>query len=157
MSNKPFFRAKIRDELDAIAGHINAALIGRDVSKLENTLKRIGRGGSLPHWYERLRAESALPNLDGKTIGSIVEMLLVGVLENYTFDGLEDAPILGVNPARGVDLPDLDLGVKSHPRTTVRVSRIFQPMNGCLVVSMMSSYSLRTIRTRRRTRRYVFS
>jgi len=39
-------------------------------------------------------------------------MLLVAVLEKIIFQGLEIPP-LRVNPARGVDLPDLDLGIKS--------------------------------------------
>jgi hypothetical protein len=39
-------------------------------------------------------------------------MLLVAVLEKVIFQGLE-VPPLRVNPARGVDLPDLDLGIKS--------------------------------------------
>ena len=39
-------------------------------------------------------------------------MLLVAILETTTFRGL-GVPPLRVNPARGVDLPDLDLGVKS--------------------------------------------
>ncbi|HUY90148.1 MAG TPA: hypothetical protein VMV10_15530 [Pirellulales bacterium] len=75
-------------------------------------MKRIGRGGVLPHWYKNLKKKGDLPNLDGKTIGSVIEMLLVGVLETSTFRGLE-IPALRINPARGIDLPDLDLGVKS--------------------------------------------
>jgi hypothetical protein len=50
--------------------------------------------------------------MDGKTIGSVVEMLLIAVLETDTFKDI-GAPTLRINPARGVDLPDLDLGVKS--------------------------------------------
>jgi hypothetical protein len=42
-------------------------------------------------------------------------MLLVAVLETTTFRGL-GVPPLGINPARGVDLPDLDLGVKCPSR-----------------------------------------
>lgn len=59
-----------------------------------------------------LKTNQTLPNLDGKTIGSVVEMLLVAVLENYTLKDL-DIPQLRVNPARGVDIPALGLGIKS--------------------------------------------
>lgn len=72
----------------------------------------MGRGGQLPQWYEQLRTQHTLPNLDGKTIGSVIEMLLIAVLEKIIFQGLEIPP-LRVNPARGVDFPDLDLGIKS--------------------------------------------
>jgi hypothetical protein len=72
----------------------------------------VGRGGQLPQWYEQLRTQHTLPNLDGKTIGSVIEMLLIAVLEKIIFQGLEIPP-LRVNPARGVDFPDLDLGIKS--------------------------------------------
>jgi hypothetical protein len=40
---------------------------------------------------------------------------LIAVLETNTFKSLE-VPPLRVNPARGVDLPDLDLGIKSPSR-----------------------------------------
>jgi hypothetical protein len=85
-------------------------------------LARIGRGGKLPHWYSELRDKQTLPNLDGKTIGSVVEMLLLGVLETYTL--AHHKLKLRVNPARGTDLPDLDLGVKS-PSTNYCTSEPF--------------------------------
>jgi hypothetical protein len=112
MSTKAELRDALRAMLDDTMARVNRALAGTDIDKLEAVLKRIGRGQQLPHWYERLKTNHTLPNLDGKTIGSIVEMLLVAVLETYTFTGLS-APPLRINPARGVDLPDLDLGVKS--------------------------------------------
>jgi hypothetical protein len=73
---------------------------------------RVGRGGILPHWFATLEKNGALPNLDGKTIGSVIKMLLVAILETRIFRGLKVSP-LAINPARGVDLPDLDLGIKS--------------------------------------------
>jgi hypothetical protein len=75
-------------------------------------LQRIGRGRTLPHWFAGLEESGVLPNSDGKTIGSIVEMLLLAVLETHTFAGFKIPP-LKIDPARGVDLPDLNLGVKS--------------------------------------------
>ena len=112
MQNKKMLRERIEEQLDDVAKQINLVLKGKNVTKIKPTLERIGRGGELPHWYALLKSKGTLPNLDGKTIGSVVEMVLVGVLENHTLAGL-GAPALRVNPARGVDLPDLDLGVKS--------------------------------------------
>ena len=114
MSNpsKRRLREMIRDGLDGLAADINTALKGNRLTNLEAVLARIGNGGRLPHWHARLKADGTLPNLDGKTIGSVVEMLLVAVLETGIFSEL-GIPPLKVNPARGVDLPDLDLGVKS--------------------------------------------
>jgi hypothetical protein len=92
---------------------MNAALQGKDLDVMEPVLARVGRGGVLPHWYANLKAKGTLPNLDGKTVGSVIEMLLVAVLETKTFKDVKGAPSLRINPARGVDLPDLDLGIKS--------------------------------------------
>lgn len=112
MPSKEELRNFIRDNLDSIAGKINAVLRGKGTAALEPVLTRIGRGGKAPHWYEKLRDEGTLPNLDGKTIGSVIEMLLVGVLESLRI-GRQKFPRQRINPARGIDLPDLDLGVKS--------------------------------------------
>jgi hypothetical protein len=112
MPTKAQLRAVLQQKLSDTIGRVNSALSGQDVEALETVLKRIGRGQQLPHWYEGLKANHTLPNLDGKTIGSVVEMLLVAVLETHTFLGMT-VPPLRINPARGVDLPDLDLGVKS--------------------------------------------
>jgi len=112
MPSKQELRDIIRKGQDDIAKGINAALRGKKLSAIEPVLARVGRGSVLPHWYQNLKTNGTLPNLDGKTIGSVVEMLLVGILETSIFAGL-GVPPLRINPARGVDLPDLDLGVKS--------------------------------------------
>jgi hypothetical protein len=108
---KAKLREVVRNNLDAIMMTLNAALRGKGLQKLEPVVKRIGRGGQLPHWYAELKDRSTIVNLDGKTIGSILEMLLVAVLETGVLK--KDNMKLRVNPARGIDLPDLDLGVKS--------------------------------------------
>lgn len=114
MTSKEKLRAVVREQLTEVLQHVNAALNGEhgELTLLAPVLARIGRGARLPHWFEQLREQQTLPNLDGKTIGSVVEMLLVAVLETSTLKNF-DLPPLRVNPARGVDLPDLDLGVKS--------------------------------------------
>lgn len=112
MLSKEELRARLRESLDITIHEVNRALRGENTEQLEEVLSRIGRGERLPKWYEQLRIQHTLPNLDGKTIGSVIEMLLVAVLEKIIFQGLEIPP-LRVNPARGVDLPDLDIGIKS--------------------------------------------
>ena len=111
MNHKAQLRDIVRDNLTPAIASVNQALNGEGLDPLEPVLRRVGRGGVLPHWYLQLREEHTLPNLDGKTIGSVVEMLLLAVLETSI---LRDTHIeFRINPARGVDFPDLDLGVKA--------------------------------------------
>ena len=113
MPDKKFkLRRIVETELESVVDRLNEALTGKGLRELEPVIGRLGRGGQVPHWFNALCEEGVLPNLDGKTIGSILEMLFVGILET----GILQASGVGqlkVNPARGVDLPDLDLGIKS--------------------------------------------
>lgn len=111
-SNKAALRAAVASSLDALMGEMNRALRGDGVANLEPVVARLGRGGELPHWFAQLKRKGALPNADGKTVGSVLEMLLVAILELGVLKDSGATP-LRVNPARGIDLPDLDLGVKS--------------------------------------------
>jgi hypothetical protein len=110
--NKLQMRNKVRENLDSIVAELNTVLSGSGIKAFKPILARLGRGGKIPHWFDQLSKKGTLPNLDGKTIGSIIEMLFVGILEKSTFKN-DSVGILGVNPARGVDIPDLDLGIKS--------------------------------------------
>lgn len=110
--HKEALRSIVRDKLDYSIEKLNLALAGNGVKTLEPIIKRLGRGGELPHWYPELANSGALPNLDGKTVGSILEMLFVAILETEVLNGV-NSTTLKINPARGVDLPDLDLGIKS--------------------------------------------
>ena len=112
MSTKAELRRLLRTRLEQTMIELNRALQGRNLASLEPVLSRLGRGETLPHWYEQLSVRQTLPNLDGKTVGSVIEMLFVAVLETVTFQEGEIPP-LQINPARGVDLPELDLGIKS--------------------------------------------
>jgi hypothetical protein len=112
MPDKQELRQLVRENLDEIMLQVNAALRGEELAYLEPVLNRLGRGERLPHWYHKLRSSHTLPNLDGKTIGSVLEMIFVSVLETSVFTDL-GLPPMRINPARGVDIPDLDLGVKS--------------------------------------------
>jgi len=111
MKSKEQLRELVRENLNGIIASVNAALRGEGVGKMKGVLNRVGRGQQLPHWYEQLSRSGTLPNLDGKTIGSVVEMVLIGVLETGVLKS--ESVKFRVNPARGVDLPDLDLGIKS--------------------------------------------
>lgn len=102
----------LQNQLPVTIKDVNIALTGKGLDTLEPTLKRLGRGGKVPHWFKMLKKQGSLPNMDGKTVGSVIEMLLVAVVESTIFSKL-GLPPFRVNPARGVDLPDLDLGVKS--------------------------------------------
>lgn len=112
MPSKTELRKLVRDNLDNAISSLNLALQGVGLNNLEPIVKRLGRNGELPHWYEGLKSNKTLPNLDGKTVGSVLEMLFVAVLETSVLAG-SGVPPLRINPARGIDLPDLDLGVKS--------------------------------------------
>ncbi len=113
MPTKDELRSILRNNLEATVLRLNSALRAKKLEALRPVLARIGRGKQLPHWFEQLAADATLPNLDGKTVGSVIEMLLVAVLETSTFAGIANMPELRINPAHGVDLPDLEIGVKS--------------------------------------------
>ena len=112
MPTKAELRGVLHTRLEQTMSALNRALQGINLERLEPVLSRIGRGRTLPHWYKQLFESQALPNLDGKTVGSVVEMLFVAVLETVTFQDIEIPP-LHINPARGVDLPDIDLNIKA--------------------------------------------
>jgi len=112
MLTKAELRKLLQEKLNQTVTELNHALQGLNLERFEQVLSRIGRGGTLPYWYQQLREQQTLPNLDGKTVGSVIEMLFVAVLETVTFGDVEIPP-LRLNPARGVDLPDIDLGIKA--------------------------------------------
>ncbi|MDM5179266.1 hypothetical protein PO883_18910 [Massilia sp. DJPM01] len=114
MLSKDQLKALTIEHLDEIMGSLNDGLSGIGLDELEPTITRLGRGGKLPHWFAGLKNDGRLPNFDGKTVGSILEMVFVAVLEQkIKVDLGHDIAPLKINPARGVDLPDLDLGIKS--------------------------------------------
>ena len=113
MIDKRELRELLRKRLDETIAEVNEVLQGRSVDRLAKVLERVGSGGRIPHWYEQLQQDGTLPNPDGKTIGSVVEMILLAILEVSTFKEIKGLPPLSINPARGVDFPDLDLGLKS--------------------------------------------
>lgn len=103
-------KQKIKDNLLEIQEKLNDVLMGNGLDEIINIMVRLSPNERIPEWFELLRSEKRLPNLDGKTVGSVIEKLLVCVLEKYV---LCSEVQLSVNPARGVDIPELELGVKS--------------------------------------------
>jgi hypothetical protein len=110
--DKESLRRVVHDNLYEIVRHINASLRGRQLDKIKPVLARLGRNSILPHWFAKLGEDGTLPNLDGKTIGSVIVMLFTAILEVCYLSRYGAGP-LRINPASGVDLPDLELGVKS--------------------------------------------
>lgn len=113
-------RADVRANIGLLVGKVNEALSGKNLSDIAPILRRIDSSGSLPHWFNRMQRYGALPNLDGKTVGSVIEKLAVCVMERYLLKDVR----LSVNPARGVDVPELELGIKS-PSTNYCTSEPF--------------------------------
>ena len=77
MLTKAELRKLLRERLNQTITELNHALQGLNLERFEQVLSRIGRGETLPYWYQQLRKRQTLPNLDGKTVGSVIEMLLL--------------------------------------------------------------------------------
>lgn len=103
-------KQKIIDNIPLILEKLNNVLNGQHLDEIAPILSELDRAGHLPKWFDSLQNDGRLPNLDGKTVGSVIEKLLVCVLIKYVF---HSELHLSVNPARGVDIPELELGVKS--------------------------------------------
>ena len=104
------YREVLCANIDEMRTRLNALLNGNDLEQIRGILSRMSRGGSLPVWFNQLETAHTLPNLDGKTIGSVVEKLLACVIEKYVLNSTIE---LHINPAKGVDIPELELGIKS--------------------------------------------
>lgn len=116
LSSQFFNSAELREivasSINDIVDQVNQMLSGKDVAGLRSHWTTT-RGAAPPyHWLNQLEHEGTLPNKDGKTLGSVVEILLVYVLESGCLRGKVPSP-LRISPARGIDLPDLGLGLKS--------------------------------------------
>ncbi|MBQ7252726.1 MAG: hypothetical protein IJS32_09030 [Kiritimatiellae bacterium] len=114
-------RATIAAQTKELVYSVNATLAGRNLTAIRPILRRIDSTGAEPHWFSELHDKHRLPNLDGKTVGSVIEKLTVCSLEKFI---LKDCMQLSVNPAKGIDIPELDLGIKS-PSTNFCTSEPF--------------------------------
>ena len=143
MASKKYLRKQLRTNLKVVLDATNRALGGkRTLIELRPILERLGRGNVVPHWYAQLAKNGTLPNLDGKTIGSVIEMLFVAVLEKHVF---KNNFHLHINPASGVDLPDLDLGVKSPSKNYCTSEPFFSAYERLLgseydIVALLTDY-----------------
>lgn len=109
--DKQELKQRLLQSLEETVGALNQALRGENTDTIQPVIKRVS-GGKIPNWYSHLVEKNSLPNLDGKTVGSVIEKLLVAVLETLTFQDIEPS-FLTINPAKGVDLPELEIGIKS--------------------------------------------
>jgi len=116
-------RRKIKPILPELTKRVNRVLLGEGLKTIAPILKRIDSTGELPYWFVNLRKGTGLPNLDGKTVGSVVEKITVAVMEAYFLDGMR----LSVNPAKGVDIPELELGIKSPSTNWCTSEPFFSP------------------------------
>ena len=124
--NKSELRDLVRTNMQGAVDNVNAVLSGAKVDEVEDILIRVARGGKEPHWLAQLKDDGTLPNSDGKTIGSIVEMIFLAVLEKWTLEHCGVGP-MSISPARGVDFPDLDLGLKSPSSNYCTSEPFFSP------------------------------
>jgi len=106
------WRTVVKNNLPRIVERMNLYLNGENLNTLKKTITRLGRGGILPEWYNLLNKDGSLPNADGKTVGSILEMLFCADVEINVLKNESCIP-LKINPAKGVDIPGLDIGIKS--------------------------------------------
>jgi len=120
MDNKKY-QEKVRENLPLLRAELNKLLLGNGLDGIKTILERIDRTGETPSWYNTLLNEHKMPNKDGKTAGSIIEKLFVCAVEKTLFNGILE---LSINPAKGVDIRELDLGVKS-PSTNFCTSEPF--------------------------------
>ena len=116
-------RRKIKPILPELTAKVNRVLLGEGLGTIAPILRRIDSTGELPYWFVNLRKGTGLPNLDGKTVGSVVEKITVAVMEAYFLDGMR----LSVNPAKGVDVPELELGIKSPSTNWCTSEPFFSP------------------------------
>lgn len=119
--NKTKALSILKSNVPRLVSLINAALSGQNLEELSPILCRIDSTGSEPHWLTTLSREKRLPNLDGKTVGSVIEKLAVCCIEHFLLKGKF---LLSINPAKGIDVPELHLGIKS-PSTNYCTSEPF--------------------------------
>lgn len=110
--NQEEYRYLVKSHVGDIITHLNSVLKGECLEDIKPILVRMHKPKEIPEWFAYLQQHSGLPYGDGKTIGSIVEKLLVCVIEKHIFEPISPLT-LSVNPARGVDIPELNLGIKS--------------------------------------------
>ena len=136
-------RKRVRDNLPLLVEKLNAALRGDVLDDIVPILKRIDNSRDMPRWFDLLCNEKRLANKDGKTAGSIIEKLFVCVIEHTLFKN--EGIALSINPAKGIDIPELKLGVKS-PSTNYCTSEPFFSAydrvlgNECDVIVLLTDY-----------------
>ena len=113
MRSSKEYRDLVSSHTGDIQDYMNKILLGEGLEEVEPILRRIDHTGEVPGWFNDLKTIKGLNVADGKTIGSVLEKLLVCVIEKYIINE-NDFPYceLSINPARGVDIPEIELGIK---------------------------------------------
>jgi hypothetical protein len=105
-------RRFVKSNLESLATGVNLALSGgKWLDQLEEHVAFVVDKKTLPGWFQQLRLSGGLGRTDGKSVGSTIEVLFAAVLRYKVPDALKD--LITVKSARGVDLPEIGLGVKA--------------------------------------------
>ena len=120
-------RNYIRQNLESLVANVNRAFSDTEyLATLAESISRNSVGNQVPSWYEELLRDEALSVTSPKSLGSVVEKVVAAIVELELvpdIDGVEPFEVR-LNPAAGVDMPDIELGVKS-PSTNYCTSEPF--------------------------------
>ena len=69
--DKQALRQQLLRSLEETLEALNLALRGENIEQIKPVIQRVS-SGKIPNWYSHLVETKALPNLDGKTVGSVI-------------------------------------------------------------------------------------
>ena len=123
-------RNYLRENMETLTNYVNAAFRDSDFLRtLQDAIARNSPNNTVPPWFNDLLREGGLRVTNGKSIGSIVEKVVAAVIEVYlvpNIDGIEPFRVM-LNPASGVDLPQIELGIKSPSENWDTSEPFFSP------------------------------
>ena len=123
----------LRENMELLTYYINSAFRDSDfLGTLEDAISRNSPDNNPPPWFNELLREGGLRVTNGKSIGSIVEKIVAAVIEVYMIPIIDDVEpfFVMLNPASGVDLPQIELGIKSPSENWDTSEPFFSPLNG---------------------------
>ncbi len=136
-------RQYLQENMAQLTEYVNRAFAEADFLRtLGDAIAHNSPLQETPSWYNDLLINGGLEVTNGKSIGSIVEKVVAAVIEVYIItevDGIEPFRVR-LNPAAGVDLPDIELGIKSPSENWGTSEPFFSPferltgnLHDCLV------------------------
>lgn len=123
-------RNYLRQNMESLTRQVNRAFAESEVlESLRNAISNNSPNGEVPPWFENLLREGGLRVTNGKSIGSIVEKVVAAVIEVYMIPEIDDVEPFSVelNPAAGVDLPQIQIGIKSPSENWDTSEPFFSP------------------------------